>query len=346
MVAQSRTSQHHKRHGKHQKQTKTFMKVYWPYMPLAIIVSLGLIFSTVWQPRNHKGVLAYATSMSNGALLAATNQQRNTNGVASLAINGELNQAAQAKANDMATRDYWSHNTPEGNPPWVFFANAGYAYTKAGENLAYGFTTANDAVTGWMNSPEHKANLLDSQFIDVGFGFAESSNYQGTGPETIVVAEYGRPQVLATSTTAPAATTPSPSTPAASSPTPVTQTPAPTSATPAPAHTPTAAPTKTETPKTVAQPVNSDNPTDVEPPPQKISRFSVVTKISTPWFATFISFVALAGVSALAIKHAYVLRKWLTKGEGYVLHHMVFDVTIVSLIGLCFIVSQSAGVIR
>lgn len=322
------------------------MKVYLPYMPLAIIVSLGLVFTTVWQPRTHKGVLAYATSMSNGALLAGTNQQRAANGVADLTINGQLNQAAQAKANDMATRDYWSHNTPEGNPPWVFFAAAGYSYSKAGENLAYGFTTADDAITGWMNSPAHKANLLDGQFTEVGFGFADASNYQGTGPETIVVAEYGRPQVLAAETPAPAATTPVAPTPKASTPAP---TPAPTPAAAAPAPTETVpAPASKQTQKTTSstQPVTSDTNTKNEPPPQKVSRVSVVTGMSLPWMASFASFIIIASCSSLAIKHAFALRKWIVKGEGYVLHHMVFDVTIISLIGLCFIVTQSAGVIR
>ena len=136
-------------------------------------------------------VLAYATSLSIGDLQSATNAQRAANGVGALALNGQLNAAAQSKANDMATRNYWSHNTPEGQEPWIFFSAAGYSYTTAGENLAYGFSTSADTVTGWMNSPPHKANLLNTGFRDVGFGFANSDNYQGNGQQTIVVAMYG-----------------------------------------------------------------------------------------------------------------------------------------------------------
>jgi uncharacterized protein YkwD len=191
MVARSRVHEH-KRHGKHQTHTKHFVKVYYPYLPLLIIVGVGILFNSYWQPRSRSGVLPYATSMSIGALLAQTNVDRANNGVAGLALNPQLNQAAQAKANDMATRNYWSHNTPDGQAPWVFIDNAGYKYQKAGENLAYGFMTSDDAVAGWMNSPPHRENLLDSSFLDVGFGFANSENYQSSGPETIVVAMYGK----------------------------------------------------------------------------------------------------------------------------------------------------------
>lgn len=140
---------------------------------------------------------AYATEMSRSGLLSSTNIQRSNNGQSSLTINSKLNQAAQAKANDMVARNYWSHNTPDGKEPWVFFDAQGYIYTKAGENLAYGFDNSSATVIGWMNSPSHKANLLDSTFTEVGFGFANSSDYVTTGEETIVVAMYaGRPLKL------------------------------------------------------------------------------------------------------------------------------------------------------
>ena len=136
-------------------------------------------------------VLGYATSISVGDLLAGTNSQRSANGVASLALNTKLINAAQAKANDMVARDYWSHTTPDGQQPWVFITQAGYSYRAAGENLAYGFATSSDTITGWMNSPPHKENLLKTTFNDVGFGIANSANYVGTGQQTVVVAMYG-----------------------------------------------------------------------------------------------------------------------------------------------------------
>lgn len=139
-------------------------------------------------------VLAYATNTSRASLLTATNRERASYGAGALSIHSSLNTAAQNKANDMSARNYWSHQTPEGQDPWIFITNTGYQYLMAGENLAYGFDSSDLTVTGWMNSPSHKANLINNNYTEVGFGMANSANYQNTGPQTIVVAMYAKPQ--------------------------------------------------------------------------------------------------------------------------------------------------------
>jgi hypothetical protein len=346
MVAhRQRTAANKKRHGKHQNPTKDFLKVYWPYMPLLLIVSLGLMLGLFSRPLAQRGVLAYATSLSRNGLLDATNQQRAANGVGNLGLNAALNQAAQAKADDMVARDYWSHNTPEGNPPWVFIDSAGYDYKKAGENLAYGFLTNTDTVTGWMNSPSHRENMLLGDYTDVGFGYANSSNYQGTGPETVVVAMYGQPMVASAS--ASPAPTPSPQPVVQSSNKQPTPSPA-----PAPAPTPTpvsadAQPTEQPAEDTaddpVATPITTDAPITAEPAPVAVSRLATITRGQLAWLSGVASGLIIASVVSLALKHALAVRKWLVKGERYVLHHMLFDVTVISLIGLCVMISQTAG---
>lgn len=194
---------HHR--GSHkEKHTKRFLKAYAPYLPLIIIVGFGLYISTTGIFKNLPGnVLAYATNMTDSGLLDATNKARKDNGIESLQYNALLDKAAQAKADDMAARNYWSHNTPDGKEPWVFIDATNYKYFKAAENLAYGFDDSNSAVIGWMNSPSHRANILDSQLKEVGFGMANIPNYQGKGPETVVVAMYGlaSPQTLAATPT-------------------------------------------------------------------------------------------------------------------------------------------------
>jgi uncharacterized protein YkwD len=190
--SQAPTGHHKKRVGHHHKHTKHYLKTYWPYVPIGFIVAVGLFFGN-WNPTTRNGVLSYATEMSISSLLDATNQQRARNGQEPLKINPELAKAAQAKANDMTNRNYWSHNTPDGKEPWVFVQSVGYSYQKAGENLAYGFNSSRDTVVGWMNSPSHRANLLDSVYKEVGFGFANARDYNGSGPETVVVAMYGQP---------------------------------------------------------------------------------------------------------------------------------------------------------
>lgn len=342
MVARNQPSRHtQKRHGKHQKHTKDFVKIYWPYLPFVMVVLIGLVFSASWQPHARRGVLAYSTEMSISGLLSATNQQRNANGVASLNLNSKLNSAAQTKANDMVTRNYWSHNTPEGNPPWVFISNAGYSYTKAGENLAYGFATSDDTIIGWMNSPAHKANLLDSAFKDVGFGFANSPDFNNSGPQTVVVAEYAAPVAAAPAPVA------APSTPVSQPQTKAAEQTAPVAA-PAPTPVAESTPTASEEKPAATQPVTTENtPTKQnEPAAKNVSRFGVLSRGELPWMSSFASIVALVGVSVFAIRHAIGVRRWIVHSERYVLHHMVFDLTIVSLVGLCLVVSQSAGVIR
>ncbi len=184
---------HSKRRGDHHTASKHYLKVYWPYVPMLLVVTIGLFFGGS-SNRNDVGVLAYATEMSSQQLLESTNKQRQKAGKPTLRANQSLATAAQTKAVDMANKNYWAHITPDGKAPWYFIDQSGYSYSKAGENLAYGFATSNDTITGWLNSQTHKDNMLDDSFSEVGFGFVNASNYNDSGKETIVVAMYGQPK--------------------------------------------------------------------------------------------------------------------------------------------------------
>jgi len=331
MAATNNRSAHsQKRHGKHQKHTKQFLHVYLPYIPLLLILVTGIVFTSMWQPHAKKGVLAYATNIGSDSLLLQTNQQRSLNGLSALTINAKLNQAAQAKANDMVTRNYWSHNTPDGVEPWAFFDNAGYAYFKAGENLAFGFMTSSDTITGWMNSPSHRENLLNSSFQEVGFGFANSSDFVNNGNETVVVAEYGMPLAPITPIVSPVVTPP-----------PVIK------STP----TVTAVTKPVSTSKIVAEPVavispNTDAKPLIEPSTIKVSRLTTVTNGKMPILTTVAIIVSILAIFTLVSRHGVKIHKMIRKGEKYVASHMLLDITLISLIGLCLIVSQTAGHIR
>lgn len=137
-------------------------------------------------------VLGYATSMSSDILLSNTNDYRTRAGLSNLKLNDSLARAAQAKANDMVAHNYWSHVSPDGTTPWAYFQKFQYSYNGAGENLAYGFATSEQVVSAWMNSAEHRANVMGN-FADIGFGFASSKDYQD-GNNTVVVAFYGLPE--------------------------------------------------------------------------------------------------------------------------------------------------------
>ena len=112
-------------------------------------------------------------------LLGDTNKHRIANSLVPVTTNALLTQSAQAKCNDMVTRDYWSHNTPDGQEPWVFMIQAGYSYRLAGENLSYGYKNASEIVVGWINSPSHNENLLQPKFREIGFGICLSESFTG-----------------------------------------------------------------------------------------------------------------------------------------------------------------------
>jgi len=318
------------------KYTKHYVKTYWPYLPMLLVVFVGLIFGGRPASAGHRGVLAYATSISISDLLSNTNAQRSASGAAGLLNNSKLNSAAQSKANDMIARNYWSHETPDGKQPWVFIQAAGYSYTKAGENLAYGFATSADTVTGWMNSPSHRANMLDEAFSEVGFGFANSSNFNNSGPSTVVVAMYGKPQVLASGSTNP---TPTPAPAKAPKPTPAPK-PSPTPA-PAPSPvpvptppTPTPAPTNTELPITTASVLS-----------QPISRGQTITKGYMPWITFALGLASGIAVLALMTRHSLALRHLIRDSQKFISHHPLYDCLIVSILVLSVILIQTEGYI-
>lgn len=159
---------------------------------MLLIVVVGLI-GNVWLS-HHQQVLGAHSSVSAETLLQDTNIARSKSHDQPLTLNTQLTAAATAKATDMVTRDYWAHNTPDGKTPWTFVEQSGYQYRTVGENLAYGFADSDSTVRAWLNSAEHRDNLLDNQYQNVGFGIAKTNDYQGRGPQTIVVALYGEPK--------------------------------------------------------------------------------------------------------------------------------------------------------
>jgi len=86
--------------------------------------------------------------------------------------------AAQQHSDDMANRNYFSHTTPEGVTFDKRENNAGYP-SPGGENIAQGQTTAQQVMTDWMNSPGHRANILNCTFAAIGIGVNTTA---GTGP--------------------------------------------------------------------------------------------------------------------------------------------------------------------
>lgn len=128
------------------------------------------------------------------ALLQQINNARATNGVAAVSENPLLDKAAQLKLADMISKSYFAHTAPDGTQWYSFITQAGYIYSKAGENLAlgtYSQVPEQAIVNEWLNSPEHRANLLNSDYVDIGIGIGEAHNVDGHQDTTITVTEYG-----------------------------------------------------------------------------------------------------------------------------------------------------------
>jgi hypothetical protein len=126
-------------------------------------------------------------------LVDETNQNRVANNISALTINPLLVRAAQEKADDMVKNNYFAHTSPAGVTPWQWFADVGYNFTSAGENLAVNFSDSVDVTNAWMNSPEHRANILNSGFAQIGIATAEGT-YDGK-PAIYVVELFGTPAV-------------------------------------------------------------------------------------------------------------------------------------------------------
>lgn len=147
-------------------------------------------------------VLGDVANVSMEALLNETNKERQEGGLSAVGLDEKLNRAAYLKATDMFEKQYWGHDAPDGTKPWKWLIEAEYGYAKAGENLAKNFYTAEAVTAAWMDSPEHRKNIMEPEYTEVGFAVS-SGKLQGK-QTTIVVALYGRP--LGTGVVSPGAT--------------------------------------------------------------------------------------------------------------------------------------------
>jgi uncharacterized protein YkwD len=108
-----------------------------------------------------------------------TNQQRLQYGLQPLQLNLKLANIAQAHSEDMAVHDYFSHTGLDNSSPGDRAQSAGYQYSYVGENIAAGYTTPEQVVQGFMNSPEHRANILNPNYHDIGVGYYNLTNDTG-----------------------------------------------------------------------------------------------------------------------------------------------------------------------
>ena len=84
---------------------------------------------------------------------------------------------ARIKSQDMVDQNYFSHTSPTYGTPFQMLTSFGMSYHAAGENIAYGQRTPREVVAAWMNSPGHRANILNASYTQIGVGYVASGNY-------------------------------------------------------------------------------------------------------------------------------------------------------------------------
>jgi uncharacterized protein YkwD len=132
-----------------------------------------------------------ASEITTESVLSEMNAYRAKNGVWPLRIDSRLSLAAADRMRDMEELEYWAHDAPDGRSPFVWLKPRGYEFQSAGENLACGFETTEVLVQGWMESPGHRANILSTDYDDVGIAIIDGSTTRRATGKSIVVM-FGR----------------------------------------------------------------------------------------------------------------------------------------------------------
>lgn len=109
-------------------------------------------------------------------MVQLVNQERQKQGLAPLKVNGELVKVARAKAQDMIDKGYFGHHSPTYGSPDEMLKKFGVSYRYMGENLA-GNSSVEGAHQSLMNSPGHRANILNGNFNQVGIGVVDGGPY-------------------------------------------------------------------------------------------------------------------------------------------------------------------------
>lgn len=162
---------------------KNFLVWYIIFILILKILTLPFI---IYFPKN-----LFFAEIVKTVLFDLVNKERKGLGMEPLKENPQLDQAAYLKAKDILEKDYFSHWSPEGISPWYWFKISNYQYKAAGENLAIGFLDSEEVYQAWLNSPSHRANLLNPAYKEMGIAILKG-DFQGN-ETTVVVQLFGTP---------------------------------------------------------------------------------------------------------------------------------------------------------
>lgn len=176
-----------------QKRLNIFAVV-WVILIAAILIGKNIHYSKELGTFVRNGYVPSPTPDYRIEIITLTNNERRKLGLKDLSENNLLDKAAQEKAKDLISKDYWGHFPPNEKKEytWKFIKDSGYNYLYAGENLGKGFFDANMQVIAWMASDEHRKHILDENFTEIGVA-ALKGHFQ-TEDTIVMVQEFGSPQ--------------------------------------------------------------------------------------------------------------------------------------------------------
>ena len=126
-------------------------------------------------------------------MLDLHNKKRASMGMSKLCVHPALQRAAEKHSRDMIDKDYFSHTSRDGTTFAQRIKREGYAYRIAGENIAWGsgsLGSPDSIFKSWMNSPGHKANILNKNFKEIGVGVANGT-YKSYNNAAMWTADFG-----------------------------------------------------------------------------------------------------------------------------------------------------------
>ncbi|RUS42894.1 SCP-like extracellular [Cohnella sp. AR92] len=110
-------------------------------------------------------------------VLDLVNKERQSGGLNALTMDSKLVEVARAKAKDMHDNNYFDHQSPTYGSPFDMMKSFGVSYQSAGENIAKGQTSPEQVMSQWMNSPGHKANIMNGSYTKIGVGYMPTGEW-------------------------------------------------------------------------------------------------------------------------------------------------------------------------
>jgi uncharacterized protein YkwD len=170
--------------------------------PLRYLLVAAVVVLCLGAPPAGARVVSHSSAMGTlqAGVLADLNAIRRAHGLAALRLNPSLSAAAREHSVEMVTRGYFSHNSANGSTfdrrIARYYPVAGTHYWSVGENLLWSSpdVDATGALNMWMNSPEHRANILTARWRQIGISAVHVNAAPGTfggGPVTVITTDFG-----------------------------------------------------------------------------------------------------------------------------------------------------------